>query len=56
MIKCTDEKDIGVIDNRLSFEKHIVYQVNKANMIVGIVRRALEYMDKRVFRSCKTSH
>ena len=56
MIKCTEEKDIGVvIDNKLSFEKHIVEKVNKANMIVGIIRRTFEYMDKKVFRSLYTA-
>ena len=30
MIKCTEEKDIGVvIDNKLSFEKHIVEKVTR---------------------------
>ena len=40
------EKDIGVyIDTDLSFEKHINEKVNKANMIVGIIRRTYSYLD-----------
>jgi hypothetical protein len=35
------EKDIGVtIGSKLNFGKHIQTQVNKANQIVGIIRRS----------------
>jgi hypothetical protein len=34
------EKDIGVlVDENLSFSKHIQNQVNKANSIMGLIRR-----------------
>jgi hypothetical protein len=34
------EKDVGVtIDNKLSFDKHITEKVNKANSIIGVIRR-----------------
>jgi hypothetical protein len=44
------EKDIGVtIDSKLNFEKHIQTQVNKANQIVGIIRRSFKYLDFKTF-------
>ena len=44
------EKDIGVtIDVKLNFEKHIQTQVNKANQIVGIIRRSFKYLDFKTF-------
>ena len=40
------ERDLGVlIDRELKFSKHIETQVNKANKIVGLVRRSFEYLD-----------
>jgi hypothetical protein len=45
------EKDAGVtIDNKLSFDKHITEKVNKANSIIGVIRRTLEYLDLKTFR------
>ena len=36
------EKDLGIIfDNTLSFEEHINSKVNKANSLVGMLRRSL---------------
>jgi hypothetical protein len=36
------EKDIGVfVDENLSFNKHIQNQVNKANSIMGLIRRTI---------------
>jgi hypothetical protein len=44
------EKDIGVtIDSKLNFEKHIQTQVNKANQIVGIIRKSFKYLDFKTF-------
>ena len=44
------EKDIGVIiDSKLNFDKHIQTQVNKANQIVGIIRRSFKYLDFKTF-------
>ncbi len=44
------EKDIGVnIDNHLLFDKHIQIQVNKANQIVGIIRRTFSSLDHKSF-------
>ena len=44
------EKDIGVfIDEKLSFESHIVNKVNKANSMMGVIRRTYEYLDEKTF-------
>ncbi len=44
------EKDIGVtIDSKLKFDKHIQLQVNKANQIVGIIRRTFKHLDYKNF-------
>ena len=44
------EKDVGVIiDNKLRFDQHISEKVNKANAIVGALRRSFEYLDKGIF-------
>ena len=43
------EKDVGVtIDNKLSFDIHITEKVNKANSIVGVIRRTFEYLDLKI--------
>ena len=34
------EKDLGVmVDDKVNFDKHIQQQVNKANSIMGLIRR-----------------
>ena len=46
-----EEKDLGVlVDNELSFTKHIATQVSKANRIVGQIRRSFSYLDKDIMR------
>ena len=52
--KSTLEKDLGVhVDKDLKFSKHIEIQVNKANKILGLIRRSYDYLDadclKRLF-------
>ena len=50
MMKTREEKDIGVvIDDKLSFEKHISEKVNTANSIMGVIRRAFQYLDSTTF-------
>jgi hypothetical protein len=45
------EKDIGVlVDRNLSFSKHITQTVNKANSIMGLIRRTYTYLDETNFR------
>lgn len=40
------EKDLGVlVDNDLQFSQHTETQVNKANRILGLIRRSYEYLD-----------
>ena len=42
----SSEKDIGVIfDERLTLEQYLNENINKANSIVGIIRRTFEYLD-----------
>ena len=50
VLESTDvEKDLGVhIDNSLSFEHHITETVKKANRVVGMISRYIEYKDKDV--------
>ena len=44
------EKDLGVfIDNKLNFEKHINYSINKANKVMAVARKTFDYMDKDIF-------
>ena len=43
-------KDLGVIvDKHLTFSKHIAEKVNKANQIVGLIRRTFVFIDKHNF-------
>ena len=45
------EKDLGVlIDTELKFSKHVESQVNKANRILGLIRRSYEYIDMEAMR------
>jgi hypothetical protein len=55
------EKDLGVnIDPSLKFSKHIEGQVNKANKMLGLIRRSYEYLDgdsfKRLFTALVRPH
>ncbi len=44
------EKDIGVhVDTKLNFQKHISTSVNKANRIMGLIRRTYTYLDEHNF-------
>ena len=45
------EKDIGIIiDSDLSFGEHISCKVNKANKVMGLIRRTFSYLDNDMFR------
>ena len=45
--KCTDEKDLGVIfDYKLSFDTHIQHAINRANRMLGIIRRTFTFLNK----------
>ena len=44
------EKDVGiVIDQQLKFDLHILQKVNKANSIMGIIRRSFKYLTADMF-------
>ena len=46
----TEEKDLGVtFCDTLKFDKHILNCVNKANKILGIVKRSFTYMNRDMF-------
>ena len=45
------EKDIGVVvDEQLKFESHIYEKINKANSMMGLIRRSFIYMDEDMFK------
>ena len=45
------EKDLGVhIDDKLSFNDHIVTQVNKANRALGALKHTFKFIDKHSFK------
>ena len=51
-----EEKYLGVIiDSKLTFDKHISAKINKANSVMGIIRRTMEYMDEEIFRLLYTA-
>ena len=44
------EKDIGVIvDDHINFAKHIQQQINKANSIIGLIRRTYTFLYEQSF-------
>ena len=46
-----NEKDLGIIvDNQLTFAKHVDTQVKKANRLVGLIRRSFTYLDIETMR------
>ena len=46
----SEEKDLGInIDNRLSFESHILKITKKAHQIMGIIRRTFQNLEPDVF-------
>ena len=50
------EKDLGVIvDMELTFEEHISAKVNKANAIMGLIRRSFNFLDCGMFRKLYTT-
>ena len=45
------EKDVWVmVDDKVNFDKHIQQQVNKANSIMGLIRRTYTSLDETSFR------
>ena len=47
---CEEEKDLGItFDSNLSFDKHITNITNKANQMLGVIKRTFTYMNKGIF-------
>jgi hypothetical protein len=45
------EKDLGItMDRRLNFDKHIQEKVNKANSMMGLIRRTFCHLDEENFK------
>ncbi len=56
MTSTNAEKDIGVvIDDKLTFSEHLAEKINKANKIVGIIRRTFVYLDPTIFKALYTA-
>ncbi|KAG7163715.1 hypothetical protein Hamer_G002947 [Homarus americanus] len=54
--KTTVEKDIGVvIDDKLTFSDHLAEKINKANKIVGTIRRTFVHLDAPIFKALYTA-
>ena len=50
LLNTSKEKDLGVmIDEDLKFNSHINTIVNKANSIMGAIRRAFQHLDSATF-------
>jgi len=50
VMKCKEEKDLGVtFDSKLSFDPHIQNCINKANKMLGIIKRSFDYLDRDIF-------
>ena len=51
-----EEKDLGIlIDSNLRFEEHISSKVNKANAIMGLIRRTFTFLDCKLFKKLYTT-
>ena len=47
---CKEEKDLGVtFDTKLSFDPHIQNSINKANQMIGVIKRTFAYLNKDIF-------
>jgi hypothetical protein len=45
------EKDIGVlVDDQLNYSQHIQQKMNKANSIMGLIRRTFTYLNEHSFK------
>ena len=49
-LNVTRKKDLGVtFDNGFSFDVHIQSCINKANKMIGIIKRTFTFLDKGIF-------
>ena len=54
--RTSKKRDIGVVnDDKLKFGDHLAKKVNKANKLVGLVRRTFLHLDSDMFRSLFTA-
>ena len=44
-----------VIDMELNFEEHLSSKVKKANMIMGLIRRSISFLDRHLFKKLYTT-
>ena len=50
------EKDLGVvIDGDLNFEEHMSEKINKANAVMGMIRRTFSFLDCHLFKKLYTT-
>ena len=50
LTKDVEEKDLGIIfEENLKFNKHITVTVNKANRLLGMVKRTFSFINKEMF-------
>jgi hypothetical protein len=50
------EKDLGIIvDNKLSFESHLNHICNKANRVMGLIRRTFDNLTPKIFKPLYTA-
>ena len=48
--ECEEEKDLGVtFDKLLKFDVHIQNSINKANRVLGIIKRSFSYINTDIF-------
>ena len=43
------EKDLGIFQQDLKFDQHVSMVVNKANRVLGLIKRTFAYLDKNTF-------
>ena len=56
LVKTTNEKDLGIhVDPELTFGKHIETVVNRANRMLGLIRRSYTYLESQSLLKLYTS-
>ena len=51
-----EEKDLGVIvDSDMKFDQHMHSMVQKANSIIGLIRRSFSFLDELLFKQLYTT-
>ena len=50
IVTTREERDLGIIfDEALSFDAHIQHSINKANKMIGLIKRTFTCLDKNIF-------